>query len=430
MSIFLAKTALLPEGWAQDVQITANDQGWITDIQIGQAPYAEATLLNGPVIPGMPNLHSHAFQRAFAGQSEYASADKDSFWTWRKLMYDFMEALEADQLEDIAFNLYREMLTAGYTHVGEFHYIHHSPDGSPYPERTHLSHVMIKAAKKAGIGITLLPVLYAHSGFGGLAPTQGQRRFINTAAQYIDMLKALHDQYKNDPQVKIGAAFHSLRAVTPEMISEVCQAIAGIDADMPIHIHIAEQEQEVEDCLKWCGKRPVEWLLENVDIDPQWCLVHATQMTKEETVALARSGAVTGLCPTTEANLGDGLFNFSDYIALGGQWGIGSDSHISVNMREELRWLEYGQRLIRKERAIARTATQPHIGAYLYQSALKGGTQALGAPIGVLQTGHRADFLLLKAPNELKQANLLDAFIFAGNVDIERVYTGAKCVVD
>lgn len=425
MQQFLAKDALLPEGWAQDVLITADENGWISEIQTGQS-LAEAQVLEGAVIPGMPNLHSHAFQRALAGLTEYATAERDSFWTWRRLMYDFLQKLGPEELEDIATDLYKKMLAAGYTHVGEFHYIHHAPDGSPYKDREHLSRCMIRAAKNAGIGITLLPVLYAYSGFGGKAPEEGQKRFINTSEQYLDIVESLYSEYRDDPQVRIGAAFHSLRAVTLEMISEAGKALQAIDPEMPVHIHIAEQEKEVQDCLAWSGKRPVEWLLDNVEVNRHWCLVHATHMNESETRNLAMSGAVAGLCPVTEANLGDGLFNLPDYIRTRGKFGIGSDSHICVDPLEELRWLEYGQRLVRRERAVARTEEEPHVGDFLYKAALNGGSQALGGHIGSLEKGRRADFIVLDmADYELDNSVLLDSLIFSGKIRIAQVYNGA-----
>jgi len=426
MSQFLAKAALLPEGWAENVLITADNDGWITDVEAGQGS-ANAKIIDGPIIPGMPNLHSHAFQRAIAGKSEYATAAKDSFWTWRKLMYDFLQKIGPDEMEDVAAKLYTEMRTAGYTHVGEFHYIHHQPDGTPYEDRALLSRCMIRAAKKAGIGITLMPVLYAHSGFGGQAPEDKQKRFINTPENYLDIISSLHSDYKDDVNIRIGAAFHSLRAVTPEMITEVSATLHAIDPSMPTHIHISEQEKEVEDCIAWCGQRPVELLLDKVGLGTHWCLVHATHMNEAETHDLARSGAVVGLCPTTEANLGDGLFNLPDYIKAGGAWGIGSDSHISVNPIEELRWLEYGQRLTRKERAIAKTDEQPHVGDFLYNTALRGGAQALGSKIGALEKGHRADFIVLETNEDnADKASLTDTLIFAGNITIKEVHTAAS----
>ncbi len=426
MTQFLAKTALLPDGWASDVLIATDEQGWITSVQPGQ-PHSDAQILDGAVVPGMPNLHSHAFQRALAGLTEYATGDKDSFWTWRKLMYEFLQTLDEAKLEEIATALYRQMLAAGYTHVGEFHYIHHAPDGSPYEDRAQLSHCMIRAAKKAGIGITLLPVLYAHSGFGGLPPEEGQKRFINTPEQYLDIIASLSRDYQDDAQVRIGMAFHSLRAVTPEMIAAVSKAGQEIDPLMPVHIHIAEQEKEVADCIAWSGQRPVEWLLDHAEVNRHWCLVHATHMTEAETRGLAQSGAVAGLCPVTEANLGDGLFNLPDYIREGGAWGIGSDSQICVDPLEELRWLEYGQRLTRKQRAIARTAEEPHVGSYLYKAALQGGAQALGGHIGALEAGKRADFVVLGGEALQEQATALDSLVFAPVKAVRAVYVGGKC---
>jgi formimidoylglutamate deiminase len=425
MPIFLAKTALLPKGWSSDVLITVDNAGWITDVKEGQsADIQRDEYLDGAVIPGMPNLHSHAFQRHIAGKTEYATAEHDSFWTWRKLMYGALETLEAEELEEIAFNLYKEMLAAGYTHVGEFHYVHHRPDGTPYDDRNHLSHCMIRAAKSAGIGVTILPVLYVYSGFGDKAAEEGQRRFINTPDQYIDMVSRLYADYKADPAVRVGAAFHSLRAVNPDMINHVTAALQKIDVDMPFHIHIAEQEKEIEDCLNHNGKRPVEFLFEHVDVDQNWCLVHATHMTEDETQSVASSGAVAGVCPVTEASLGDGLFNLPPYIKAGGVWGIGSDSHISVDVVEELRWFEYGQRLLRKQRAIARTEKQPHVGDFLYIEALRGGAQALGGKLGAIDVGNRADFIVLPDQQDVGQNIRLDTAIFTDRLPIQSVYTG------
>ena len=428
MQRFLAKTALLPGGWENDVLITTDDTGWITGTLGGQ-PHAQGQYLDGIVLPGMPNLHSHAFQYAMAGLAEHAAGQQNSFWTWRKAMYDFLDRLGPAELEKIAVDLYRQMLKAGYTHVGEFHYLHHQPDGTPYEDRAHLAHCTIRAAKTAGIGITLMPVLYAHSGFGAKPPEDGQKRFINTPAQILDLIASLQHAYQDDPQVRIGLAFHSLRAVTPEMITTVTKDIRRRDPSMPIHIHAAEQEQEVDDCTAWSGKRPVEWLLDNAAIDRHWCLVHATQMTEAETRALAQSGAVAGLCPTTEANLGDGIFNLPLYSECGGQFGIGSDSHISVNMIEELRWLEYGQRLARRQRVIARTMAEPHAGTYLFKAALEGGAQALGVKAGRLAPGCRADFIVLDANQPAfrdKNPDLyLDAAVFATNsTPVRDVFTG------
>ncbi len=433
MPQFFANTALLPEGWANDVLITADEGGWITDVKTGQKSGA-AQILPGPVIPGMPNLHSHAFQRAMAGLAERATGDKDSFWTWREVMYDFLDQITPEDMEAIAAQLYMEMLKAGYTAVGEFHYVHHQPDGTPYDDPALLSRHVIAAAKKTGIGITHMPALYAHGGFGGQKPVSGQKRFINGSDAFLDIITALHRDYKDDPQVRIGLVHHSLRAVTPEMLNDVTAKVHDMDSDAPVHIHIAEQTKEVDDCIAWSGQRPVEWLLENAPVDERWCLIHATHMTDEETESLAKTGAVAGLCPTTEANLGDGLFNLPHYLASGGKLGIGSDSHISVSMIEELRTLEYGQRLLRRERAVVKTPGNPSVGSSLYKMALAGGAQAMGRPIGGLEVGKRADFIVLDPENPAlfskKDDLTLDAMVFAGNVNpVKDVFSGGVPVV-
>lgn len=425
MQSYLAKHALLPEGWSRNVQIDIDSSGIIQNLAKGTETQ-DAEYLDGFILPSMPNLHSHAFQRAFAGKSEFATADQDSFWTWRKLMYQFLETIDVDELENIATDLYREMVKAGYNHVGEFHYIHHRPDGTPYQNRAELSHAMVRAAKKAGIGITILPVLYAYSGFGNKPPEDGQKRFINSTDEYLEIIKDLHKTYHSDTMVHVGIAFHSLRAVSGEMIKTVCAVAKTIDSSMPIHIHIAEQQKEIDDCTAWSGKRPVEWLFENADINEHWCLVHATHMTAQETEILAKSKAVAGICPLTEANLGDGIFNMPAFIEHEGVWGIGSDSHISINMLEELRLFEYGQRLLRQQRAICRTMDKPNVGAYLYTNALKGGAQALGAKIGVLQKGYRGDFIYIEDPKNILANMFLDHLIFAGKLNIDSHYIGGK----
>lgn len=436
MPEFLAKTALLPQGWADQVLISVDDAGWISAIRpLGQsAPPPTMQVLDGPVIPGMPNVHSHAFQYAMAGLAEHSDHPTNSFWTWRKIMYEFLDWLEAPELEQIATDLYRAMLRAGYTQVAEFHYVHHRPDGTPYDDRNHLAHTMIRAAKAAGIGITMIPVLYAYSGFGGLPPEHGQRRFINTQKQILDMVAALHTDYAGDDMVKIGVSLHSLRAVSPEMIRETVDEARRINPQIPIHIHAAEQEKEVEDCKAWSGKRPVEWLLDNHAVDSHWCLIHSTHMTEEETRGLAHSGAVAGLCPTTEGNLGDGIFNLPSYLDHGGRFGIGTDSHISINMIEELRWLEYAQRLTRRQRLIARSAHEQNVGAYLYKSALLGGAQALGTKTGQLSPGYRADFIVLDDEQgrfrDRAGDMILDAAIFASNSNpVRDVFVGGRQVV-
>lgn len=430
---YFSPLALLPDGWKRNVLIAVNIDGWIADIKIDQKPNA-SVIMDGFTLPGMPNLHSHAFQRAMAGLAERASCEKDSFWTWRQIMYQFLEKLTPEDMQAIAAQLYVEMLKAGYTSVGEFHYIHHQPNGVPYEDRALISKYVISAAKEAGISTTHMPVLYAYSGFGGLQPTEGQKRFINNETQIIEIITSLKSYYKNDPQIKIGLAHHSLRAVSPEMLKAATQDMHQFDSQSPIHIHIAEQNKEVNDCLMWCGVRPVEWLLENMNVDKHWCLVHATHMTESETHNLARSGAIAGLCPTTEANLGDGLFNLANYIQEGGKFGIGSDSHISVNMIEELRMLEYGQRLKHQERTISKTKNEPSVGSYLFNMSVRGGAQALGHPAGSIEVGKRADFIVLDPNNPALLCKgedfILDSLIFASNSNpIKHVIAGGKHVV-
>lgn len=432
-----APRALLPEGWAAGVAIDVDATGTIAAVSAG-APPDGAERLGGPVIPGMPNLHSHAFQRAMAGLTERAASGDDSFWTWREVMYGFLAKLTPDQIEAIAAQLYVEMLKSGYTAIGEFHYVHHDPDGRPYADRTELSERVLAAAKRAGIGITHLPVLYACGGFGGQAPTPGQCRFLNDVSGFLRLVETLRARHAGDPDMRIGIAPHSLRAVTPDMLRDAVAGLTALDAGAPIHIHIAEQMKEIEDCLAWSGRRPVEWLLDHEAVDRRWCLVHATHMTAAETAALAASGAVAGICATTEANLGDGFFPAPDYLARRGAWGIGSDSHISVSPIEELRWFEYGQRLVQRRRnrlsdQLAGGAA-PSIGAFLYKSALSGGATALGRPIGRIAAGARADLVVLDGDHPQLTGRtgdaLLDSLVFAGNANpIMDVMVGGRWAV-
>ena len=417
--LLFAEKALLVEGWAQNVVLDIDDIGLFSGITVDlSAPPPGAQVLRGPVLPGMPNLHSHSFQRALAGYAERRASTEDTFWTWRKLMYDFVARITPSAAQTIAEQLYVEMLKAGYTAVAEFHYLHHGPNGEAYSTLTEMSDRIIAAAEKTGIAITHLPVLYAYSGFGGQPPTPDQRRFINDIARYAKLLEALFAQHGDRANVRIGIAAHSLRAVTPEVLREAVDLIDGLEDSAPIHIHVAEQAQEVVDCLAWSGKRPVAWLLDNTEVDQRWCLVHATHLVPEEIEQLAQSGAVAGLCPTTEANLGDGLFPAVEYLRCGGTFGIGSDSHISISPAEELRTLEYGQRLLHQRRALL-AEDSSSVGACLYRNALKGGAQALGVQESGLAAGHRADLVVLdpEAPALINKSDdmLLDALIFASN---------------
>ncbi len=432
-----AETALLADGWARDVLFEIAADGSLeavvpeaaADPRTRHAPRAA-----GPVLPGMPNLHSHAFQRAMAGLTERrGEGEGDSFWTWRQVMYGFVGRLTPPQVEAIAAQLYVEMLKAGYTAVGEFHYLHHDVDGRPYADPAEMSLRVIAAARTAGIGLTHLPVLYGFGGFGGQPAGEGQRRFLHDLDRFLVLVADLMKRHAGDPQVRVGIAPHSLRAVTPRLLADAVGGLAALDAGAPVHIHVAEQTKEVDDCLAWSGARPVEWLLGHLPVDARWCLVHATHMSEAETAALVASGAVAGLCPTTEANLGDGLFPAGAFLGAGGALGIGSDSHVSVSPVEELRWLEYGQRLFHRRRNLL-TGADPSVGETLYRAALAGGAQALARPIGRLAAGARADLVVLdpETPALLAKGtgHLLDAAIFAGNVNpVRDVMVGGRWLV-
>ena len=382
----------------------------------------------------MPNLHSHAFQRAFAGLTEFRGAAHDSFWSWRTLMYRFAARLGPAQVEAIATWLYAEMLEAGYTAVCEFHYLHHERDGRPYADDAELARALLRAAQRTGIGFTLLPVLYQTSGFGGRPPGDDQRRFIRSTDSMLALLAAL--QPACDAQgARLGLAPHSLRAVPPEALREVLAGLDAIDPTAPVHLHIAEQTAEVDACLAWSGQRPVAWLLEHAPVDARWCLVHATHMDAAELARAAASGAVAGLCPTTEANLGDGLFDFGAWRRAGGAWGIGSDSHVCVSAAEELMLLDYGQRLITRERNVGADAQHAQTATALVLAAARGGAQAAGRPIGALASGRRADFVVLGANHlalqGLTAADMLSAHVFASHRTsaVETVVVGGRALV-
>ena len=417
---FHAATALLTDGWADDVLLEVDAAGFIGAVTPGVAePPADAELLAGPAIPGMPNLHSHAFQRAMAGLTEARGPAEDSFWTWRQRMYAFVEHITPEQAQDIAAQLYVEMLQAGYTTVGEFHYLHHQADGNAYQTPSEMSDRIIAAARETGIAITHLPVLYACSGFGGMAPQAAQRRFVNDSDSFAELVESLTKKYRDEPLVRIGIAPHSLRAVTREQLLHATDAITRHDFAAPIHIHIAEQTREVEECIAWSGQRPVEWLLNSVEVDQRWCLIHATYANGAERERLARGDAVVGLCPTTEANLGDGVFPANEFLADGGHVGIGSDSNVSVSAIEELRLLEYGQRLSHRRRAMLASDESPSVGRYLYDAAVGGGARALAQPMGALQVGRRADLVVLDAGTPALAHKtgdaILDSLVFAAS---------------
>jgi formimidoylglutamate deiminase len=409
-----AETALLPEGWARDVAVVLAPDGTIAGVE-ANASAAGKEKLKGPLLPGMVNLHSHAFQRAMAGLAEVAINPDDSFWSWRDLMYRLVGRLQPDQVSAIAAYLYVDMLKGGYTSVAEFHYLHHDVDGRRYSNPAEMSASVLTAAEATGIRMTLLPVMYAHGGFSRKAPTEAQRRFIHTADDYLALLDGLEGQCAIGRNA-LGGCFHSLRAVTPE---EVTLVLRGLKPNMPIHIHIAEQQGEVDACVEWSGKRPIQFLYDRFPVDQRWCLIHATHADADEIAQMARSGAVVGICPTTEANLGDGLFPAVAYAQAGGQFGIGSDSHVSLSVVEELRWLEYGQRLKHERRNRLHGGNQPNIGHYLYTSALAGGAQALGQKVGCIEAGYQADMVVLDGTHPLlssvKGDDILGRWLFAGS---------------
>jgi|SRR6185437_2999839 len=376
-------------------------------------------------LPGMPNLHSHAFQRAMAGLAERRGPGDDSFWTWRETMYGFASRIGPDALRAVAAQLYVEMLKAGYTRVCEFHYLHNAPDGAPYADRAAMSRAVVEAARDTGIGLTLLPVLYMTGGFDGRPLSDRQRRFGLSVDAYLRLLESLCAL--ESPGMRVGIALHSLRAVPEGAMREVLDA--PLARDRPIHIHIAEQIGEVQDCLGIRGARPVQWLFDHADVDARWCLVHATHLDESEMRAIAQSGAVAGLCPTTEANLGDGLFPLANYLDAKGVLGIGSDSHISVSPVEELRWLEYGQRLVMRHRNIAARKPGASVGEMLWAAALRGGLQAAGQ-----REDETRDVIVLDDSSPLLAArdeeSVLDTFLFAGNTPLVRdVVAGGEWVV-
>ncbi|MGQ0799540.1 MAG: formimidoylglutamate deiminase [Pseudomarimonas sp.] len=360
------------------------------------------------MLPGIANIHSHAFQRAMSGLTERRGPGADSFWSWRERMYSMAARFEPDTLRDVAAQLYMEMLEVGYTSVCEFHYLHHAADGKAYANPAEMALALIDAAREVGIGLVLLPTLYQVGGFDQRPLAARQKRFFHTTDAYLNLLQRL--DATRGPTIEIGFAFHSLRAVTQSAISEVLAARS--DREQPIHLHIAEQVAEVDDCLAQRGARPVAWLLDHVGVDRNWCLVHATHLDAPEVSALAASGACVALCPTTEANLGDGLFPLSDYLAAGGCLGLGSDSHATVALSEELRWLEYGQRLLHRGRNIAAQIAHASTGETLFAAALAGGRQASGNSIDAGCFSLRADAVELA---ERRAGDIIDSWLFGSS---------------
>ena len=428
MSEFHFAEILLPGGWARNVAIMVDAEGRIASIS-PDTPHGPEAIRLGVALPGMANVHSHAFQRGMAGLSERRGPGEDSFWSWRQIMYAFNDNLTPDHVEAIAALVYCEMLETGFTSVGEFHYLHHDERGQPYGDIGEMAGRICAAAGATGIALTLLPVLYRHSNFGDMPPSAGQRRFINSLDSFSDVVASAKRHMAKIDNAVLGIAPHSLRAASASEIT----AILPLCENGPIHIHAAEQQKEVDDCLAATGKRPVEYLFDTQDVDERWCIIHATHMSEAETARLAASGAVAGLCPLTEANLGDGFFNASSYLAANGRIGIGSDSHIRIDLAEDIRLLEYGQRLQAQRRnVLARPGGST--GRRLFDAALSGSNQALQQPSGRIETGQRADFVILddQHPTLVGRAEdaRLDSWLFCGDSRLVReVYVGGQCVV-
>jgi formimidoylglutamate deiminase len=416
---FLFTSALTGQGWLDDVAVAVDAFGTIQSVVRNSR---DGSKINGIAIPAAPNVHSHAHQRLMPGLAEKAGPGTDSFWTWREVMYGFALKLGPEDLEAVAAQLYVEMLKSGFSVVGEFQYLHHQPDGSPYDEPAELSLRCISAAEQAGIAITILPTLYSFGGFGGQPSVPGQRRFINGPESYLRIHETLDAVCSNHPLRRLGIAPHSLRAVTVELLNAV---LDGADEKSPIHIHVAEQTREVDDCIAWSGRRPVDLLLDSFDVSPRWTAIHATHMMAPETTRLAKSGAIAGLCPTTEANLGDGIFPAVDYLHSKGAIAIGSDSHISVSPAEDIRMLEYSQRLRDRTRNALAGAPGHSTGRSVFDAVLKGGAKSMNQPVGVLAEGNRADIMVLDADHPAligrSRDDALDSWIFSG---------GNSCVKD
>jgi formiminoglutamate deiminase len=422
MAIF-AEQVLTPDGWMTNARIVI-EAGRIASVGT-EAAAQSGDERHAILVPGMSNVHSHAFQRAMAGLTEMPGPGSDNFWSWRDLMYRFALSFDPDQIEAVAAQLYVEMLEAGFTRVGEFHYLHHDKDGRQYADIAEHSIRIAAASQVAGIGLTLLPVFYAHSQFGGQAPGEGQRRFINDVSSFARLLEGARDAVQTLNHAKVGIAPHSLRAATIEEIRE----LQGLDFDGPIHIHIAEQVKEIEDSIAFSGKRPVEYLLENSEADGRWCFIHATHMTDAETIAMAKRGVVAGLCPITEANLGDGFFRAPLFLEHGGTISVGSDSNVQIGVSAELRQLEYSQRPLHRARNVIATRGRS-TGRTLFDEASAGGGWALMHETGIA-AGGVADFVSLKPVFDVgyRGDRILDSWVFGEGMSVDGVWIHGEKVV-
>lgn len=427
----LCRSALTGRGWTGPARIRLDATGCIRAIEDIDVS-SDDPRLSGYILPGMPNLHSHAFQRLIAGLTEHAGGSTDSFWTWREAMYRLANRIDPDQLEAVAAWVQVEMLEAGFTSCGEFHYLHHQPEGRPYSEPAEMCHRMLAAAAASGIALTLLPVLYCRGGVDAEGVSEQQRRFRHSPETFVRLVEDCRAAIAGHPLHRAGVAPHSLRAVSPGQLRAVLED--PVAQQGPVHIHIAEQPAEVDEVRRAFGARPVEWLLREFDVDARWCLVHATHVDPAELKAAAASGAVAGLCPTTEADLGDGLFHAEAWLGAGGRFGIGTDSNLRVTVSEELRWLEFQARLSGLRRIVLADRGRS-CGRSLYERAAQGGAQALGQPAGRIEPGLRADLVELDANHPLLQARsgdaILDTWIFAGGGDMVRsVWVAGVRLVD
>lgn len=420
---FFCPQIMLPSGWAANVAVHVDNAGVITGITANATPDTATKILAGPVMPGMANVHCHAFQRAMAGLSHWAAQDVEDFWSWRETMYAFVQNVDGGQMKAITGYLYMEMLKAGYTAVGEFHYLHRGTLAAPTTPLA-LSQVIIAAAEQAVMPLTLIPCLYMTRAFGAAELEPHQKRFDLDAAAFANLHGALSTTSRDKPLLQIGSAFHSLRAVPDDVLLEMLTSPEFSHPDRPIHIHIAEQTKEVKDCLAYLKQRPVEWLLNHCDVNERWCLVHATHINDDERRALVESGATVGLCPTTEADLGDGIFPFTQFIAEGGRFGIGSDSNVCVDPAQELRLLDFVHRLLQRKRNVQIATLPDHIGNNLWSQASTSGARALGQPTGSIEVGKRADMIVLNSDHPLMAGRsgpfIADTLIFSGAAPLIR----------
>ena len=413
MTKIFASKILTSSGWKENITVEINADGHIEKLRTDTKEYDHHV---GCLLPAPVNAHSHSFQRAMSGLTEYRGPNpKDSFWTWRKLMFKFLKQLDPDIVEAIAAFVQMEMLEAGFSTNVEFHYLHHSESGRPYDDIAEMSQRIISAANQSGIGLTLLPVFYQYGGCDLRALEDGQRRFGNNLDQFQTLFQRVSKILETSPpDTFLGLAPHSLRAVDPKDLIE----LVNIAEKKPIHMHLAEQVAEVDEVKEFLGARPVEWVMENLDISNQWCMIHCTQMEPHEVKILAKTQAVAGLCPITESSLGDGIFEGANWMSNNGNIAIGSDSNIRISLSEELRTLEYSQRLRDRSRAVLANSHQS-TGRRLFEGICKGGAQAAGRKTGLIKEGYLADLLALNTNHvdleRHKEDTLLDSYIFSGD---------------